>query len=108
MSFLGDGFRDELRAIIREELAPLLLRLEAKQREVSPTYLRQADAARQLGVSFKSLARMIAAGAPSVGSGRLRRVRVTDVADWMRSRQEMDLDRQADQLLERARRGSAR
>lgn len=97
-----------LRQLIAEEVRRVL----REERETSATatpeaYVSLAVGARRLGMSPPSLRKLIAAGAPAIGSGRLRRIRVSDVAAWLAGRGEpvgsKTLAEKADALLTRGR-----
>jgi hypothetical protein len=94
---------DDLRAI-RQELRELRTLLTSRAETASDGYLKMAAAARALSVSPRTISRALVAGCPHVGSGRMRRVRLADVAAWLsRGEGAGDLERRADELLRRGR-----
>jgi excisionase family DNA binding protein len=113
LTLFGDALAAELRQVVREVVRE---EVEGAVRRALPSagdaaadhYVGLRTAAEGLGVSTKTLTRMIAEGAPSLGSGRRRRVKVAEVVAWMRARsvgaEVVDLRARADELLARGRR----
>jgi excisionase family DNA binding protein len=69
---------DDLRAIVREELASA-----NKQTEPPPRWVDVKKAAEHAGVTTKTIHRWIDAGLPVTHLGRDYRLRITDLDDWL-------------------------
>lgn len=101
----GDLLAELVRALeTRPELASRLRAVLAPpSATVEPLYMRVGEYATRAGVSRRTGWAWVAAGLPTVGSGRTRRVDVRRADEWLRSRVQPD-----DALEQRARRDADR
>jgi hypothetical protein len=84
---LDESLRQAVRAVVREELDRAVVELVAELRaDGTPRLLDRDGAARLLGVSTKTLDRLVKAGAPFLLVGEAKRFEPAALVAWLRGR----------------------
>lgn len=102
---LLDGLLDALPDALKRHPEVVVRVLDALEPQVKPEaiYLRVAEWGDRIGVSRRTAWTLVGKGAPTVGSGRLRRVDVRAADAWLAARAQTD-----DAIERRARKNASK